>query len=68
MAQAHTDWFHNTSSDNTLRQVLSDYSKDLLGSRKYVLGGRCTLANELEKLDAIARRMGKAKLQELGWM
>ena len=67
MTQAHTDWFYNTNSDNQLRQILSDYSKDYTGYRQYVTGGRCTLADALEKLDAQVKRMTPAQRAEACW-
>lgn len=46
------DWFYSKYSNAQLAAILSVYSKEVTGSRQYVNGGRCTLANALEALDA----------------
>lgn len=46
------DWFCSKYSNAQLAAILSDYSKDVTGFRQYVNGGRCTLVNALEALDA----------------
>jgi hypothetical protein len=49
------DWFHSVHSNSDLRRIIAQYSQEVQGSAKImpVTAQRCTLANELEKLDRI---------------
>jgi len=67
------DWFNSNYSDSDLAEILSDYSKSVHGFRTRMYGaGRCTLAHELEQLDATVARMKADPAQreamiEQGW-
>ena len=64
-----TDWFTTIHSNAELATILSDYSKDVTGQRTSLprSAGRCTLVNELERLDEIVDEMSPAERRSLGW-
>lgn len=52
-----TNWFESKYSNEELADILSDYSKDVLGFRVREYGaGRCTLARQLENMDMLAEQ------------
>lgn len=70
---AKMDWFNSRYSDSDLAEILSDYSKSVFGFRTRMFGsGRCTLALELERLDATVKMYKadphkRAELEQQGW-
>lgn len=49
------DWFHNTFSNNDLREILSDVHEEVFGHPLWLKdAGRCTLARKLEEVFAVA--------------
>jgi len=67
------DWYTSNYSDADLADILSDYHKSVHGHRLRMAGaGRCTLARELESLDATvaawrADPVKRAEMEADGW-